>query len=83
MVDALLEDYQSAPLSNADRAMLAFAVKLTRAQSSMTREDSEALRAHGFDDAAILHIVQVTALFNYYTRLADGLGIDPEPEWGR
>ena len=24
-------------------------------------------------------IVQVTALFNYYNRLAEGLGIDPEP----
>jgi len=26
-------------------------------------------------------IVQVAALFNYYDRLADGLGIEPEPEW--
>ena len=26
-------------------------------------------------------IVQTTALFNYYDRLADGLGVDPEPDW--
>jgi alkylhydroperoxidase family enzyme len=33
------------------------------------------LRAHGFDDAAISHAVQVIALFAYYNRIADGLGI--------
>ena len=35
----------------------------------------------GLTDPAIHDVVQVTALFNYYDRLADGMGIDPEPEW--
>ena len=74
-------DYTQADLTPADRAMLDFAVKLTHAPSSMTEADVAALRAHGFDDVAIHDIVQVAALFNYYDRLADGLGIDPEPEW--
>ena len=34
----------------------------------------------GFDDDAVHDVVQVTALFAYYNRLADGLGIDLEPE---
>lgn len=58
--------------------MLDFAVRLTREPSRMTQEDVAALRAVGFDDVGIHDIVQVTALFNYYNRLADGLGIDPE-----
>lgn len=61
--------------------MLDFAVQLTHAPSSMTEADVATLRDHGFDDVAIHDIVQVTALFNYYDRLADGLGIDSEPEW--
>ncbi len=61
--------------------MLDFAIKLTRTPERMTAADVEGLRAAGFDDAAIHDVVQVTALFNYYDRLADGLGIDPEPEW--
>ena len=61
--------------------MLDFAARLTRAPSSIGPGDLDDLRRHGFDDAAIHDIVQVTALFNYYNRLADGLGIDPEPEW--
>lgn len=62
--------------------MLEFSVKLTTAPQQMRREDVEALRKHGFCDTAISDIVQVTALFNYYNRIADGLGIDPEKDWG-
>lgn len=60
--------------------MLDFAIKLTYTPWAMQREDTDALRVHGFDDVAIHDIVQVTALFAYYNRLADGLGIDPEPD---
>lgn len=68
-------------LAPADRAMVAYARKLTLAPREVTAADVEGLRAVGFDDAAILTIVQVVGFFNYYNRLADGLGIDPEPEW--
>ena len=61
--------------------MLDFATKLTREPASVRAADLEVLRGHGFDDPAIHDIVQVTALFGYFNRLADGLGIDPEPEW--
>lgn len=81
---AVRNDYREAPpaaeLTEADRAMLDFAVKLTRDSRSATREDLDTLRAAGFSDAAIHDIVQITGFFAYYNRLADGLGIDPEPE---
>ena len=62
--------------------MLDFAVKLTRDSRATTRDDLEALRAAGFSDTAIHDIVQITGFFAYYNRLADGLGIDPEPPAG-
>ncbi len=71
-------DYRRAELPEADRRMLDFAVRLTRDPASMRREDVEGLREVGFDDVEVHDIVQATALFNYYNRLADGLGIDPE-----
>ncbi len=74
-----MDDYREAILSSADRAMLDYAVKLTETPGAMGEGDLAPLRDHGFRDDAILEIVQVTALFNYYNRLADGLGIDPEP----
>jgi len=68
-----------APVTGADRAMLDFAVKLAREPRSMTKGDVETLRAAGFSDTAIHDVVQITGFFSYYNRLADGLGIDPEP----
>lgn len=76
-----MEDFRCADLTSADRAMLEFSVELTAKPGSMTREHVEELRDHGFSDEAIHDIVQVTALFNYYNRIADGLGIDDEPDW--
>jgi uncharacterized peroxidase-related enzyme len=61
-----------------DRAMLEYAVKLTRTPSAVDRGDVEALRRQGLSDDAIHEVAQITALFNYYNRLADGLGIAPE-----
>lgn len=80
-MQAVKRDYLTARLSDADRRMLDFAVKLTLTPARMTEKDIQELRKHGFDDGAIHDITQITALFNYFDRLADGLGIDPEPEW--
>jgi alkylhydroperoxidase family enzyme len=52
----------------------------------MSPEDLERLRARGFDDAAIHDATQVISYFNYITRIADALGVEPEGfirPWGR
>lgn len=61
--------------------MLEFARTLTLEPASVRRSHIAELQRHGFDDAAITHAVQVIALFNYYNRIADGLGItlDDDP----
>lgn len=76
-----MTDYRTAELDSRTRGMLDFAVKLTRTPQLMTREDVRFLQELEIDDATIHDVVQVTGLFNYYNRLADGLGIDSEPEW--
>jgi uncharacterized peroxidase-related enzyme len=81
LIAAVKTDYVTAPLSPADRRMLDFAVKLTESPRAMTRDDVEGLRAAGFSDRAVHDIVQVTGLFAYYNRLAEGLGIELEPGW--
>ncbi len=45
----------------------------------MTAVDLEPLRAVGLSDRAILDAVEVAAYFNYINRVAEALGIDPEP----
>jgi uncharacterized peroxidase-related enzyme len=78
LLRAATDDTAWPRLAPPDRAMLAFAVKLTRTPAEMSPEDVAALRAHGLSDEAIHDVVQIAALFNYYNRLADSLGIDPE-----
>lgn len=72
-------DYREAGLDPADRALCDWAVKLTRTPGAMTEADLAPLRAHGFDDRALLVATQVVGYFNYINRLADALGVDPEP----
>ena len=45
------------------------------------REDIEALHAHGLADVDVSDAIQVVGYFNYVTRVADGVGIEDEPEW--
>ncbi len=61
--------------------MLDYAVKLTRDPGGMTSADTDALRAAGFGDHAILDLCQVTSYYNYVNRLADGLGVELEDHW--
>ena len=59
--------------------MLGFAVKLTARPAEMSEADLAPLRAAGFTDRDILDIVEVTAYYAYANRIADGLGLQPEP----
>ncbi len=77
----LLHDFSGADLSDANRAMLDFALKLTLRSSSVASEDLDELREAGFEDHEILSIVLITCLFNFMNRLADGLGIDVPREY--
>ena len=81
LVKRIAEDYTRAALSEVDRALCAYAVKLTRNPSSTSSGDLEGLRRVGLGDEAIHDATQVIAYFNYINRIADGLGVDPEPEW--
>lgn len=64
-----------------ERAILVYAMKLTERPAEMVEADVEALRAAGFSDLQIHDIAQITAMFNYFNRIADGLGIaiDDDP----
>lgn len=47
----------------------------------MGAADIHGLRAHGWDDAAIHDAIQVIAYFNYINRIAEAVGVEPEPDW--
>jgi len=74
-VKSLVEDYDHAPLSEADRAMLDYVTLLTKDATRITPAHHERLRAVGFDDRGILQITLIASWFNYINRVADALGV--------
>jgi uncharacterized peroxidase-related enzyme len=76
-----MHDYRKAQLSPRERALCDFAVTLTTQAAEVGEADIQALRATGLSDTDISDAIQVIGYFNYVTRVADGVGIDDEPEW--
>lgn len=74
----LVADYKTASVGEQNMAILTYVEKLTCQPASMTSEDVDRLREHGFDDTGVHDIVQVASYFNYVNRLADGLGVELE-----
>jgi uncharacterized peroxidase-related enzyme len=75
LVDALQADYRSAPISEQDRAMVDYVVKLTKDATKVSPGDHAKLKAVGFDDRGILQITLIASWFNYINRVADALGV--------
>ncbi len=67
-------------LSERDRALCTLAEKLSAEPNKMVEADWRPLRQLGFDDEACLEVAHIVGLFNYLTRLADGLGLQLDSE---
>jgi len=78
LVEALKKDYTTAPITEQERVMLDYVVKLTRDATKIWKDDHDRLRAVGFDDKAILQITLIASWFNYINRVADALGVGRE-----
>ncbi len=75
LVEALKRDFRTAPISEQDRTMLEYVVKLTKDATQCSGKDIERLREAGFDDRGILQITLIAAWFNYINKVADALGV--------
>jgi uncharacterized peroxidase-related enzyme len=82
LVQAVLDDWRSAPVEPPLRAMLGFLEKLTLTPDAVTAADVQPLRAAGLSDAAVEEAIHVSAIFNVYDRLADAFAFDIPDEKG-
>jgi uncharacterized peroxidase-related enzyme len=80
LVAALRQDYTKANISEQDRVMLDYVVKLTKDATRCSRDDHARLREVGFDNRGILQITLIASWFNYINRVADALGVGRD--WG-
>jgi uncharacterized peroxidase-related enzyme len=82
LIDQVKRDFQSAPISNKLKTLLAIAGQVQKGGKHVTSEDIEQARQAGATDLEIHDTVLIAAAFCMYNRYVDGLGTsaprDPE-----
>ena len=73
LVDQVRRDYESAPISDKLKALLAIAGAVQRGGRSVGTEDVERARERGASDKEIHDTVLIAAAFCMYNRYVDGL----------
>lgn len=81
LAETVAQNWRVADLAPRQRAMLAFAVKLTNHPADMGEADRQTLRDHGFTDRDIWDISAVAAFYNMSNRLAAAVEMRPNPEY--
>jgi uncharacterized peroxidase-related enzyme len=77
LVDHVLRDLESSPLSEKENALLRFVGKVNHNSPAISPADIQDLYSAGWDDAAIYDAITVCALFNFYNRWIDASGVHP------
>jgi uncharacterized peroxidase-related enzyme len=75
--ELMVMNYRAARLSERERAMLDFAVKLTAEPWLMEEEDRARLRRAGFSDRDMWDIAAVAGFFNMTNRVASATNMRP------
>lgn len=79
--DQVAVNYLKADITERQKAMLGFAMKVCHDAANITDADFVALRAHGFDDEDIWDIGAITALFGLSNRMANLMSLRPNDEF--
>jgi uncharacterized peroxidase-related enzyme len=78
---AMIEvSWRRAALTARERALAAYAEKLTRSPREVEEPDLATLRAAGLNETAILEAASITAYFNMTNRLNSGIGVTANAE---
>ena len=79
--ELLVMNYRVAELSERQRTMLDFAVKITNASYTIDEADRQTLRDKGFSDEEIWGIANVAAFYNMTNRVASAVDMQPNGEY--
>ena len=74
---AVLNDPQTSPLPEAEKALFAFVDKVNQDSARIGPADIAPLHGAGWSDEAIYLAITVCAMFNFYNRWIDASGVQP------
>jgi 4-carboxymuconolactone decarboxylase len=81
VADQVATNYRKADITDRQKAMLDFAMKVSQAAHLVGETDFEALRAHGFTEDDIWDIAGISAFFAMSNRLANVTSMRPNVEF--
>ena len=81
LADQVAVNYLKADITERQRAMLTFALKVCKDSGALVEADYAALRGHGFSDDDIWDIGAITGLFGLSNRMANLLSMPPNDEF--
>jgi uncharacterized peroxidase-related enzyme len=81
VADQVGVNYRKADITPRQRAMLAFALKVSETSSAIGDDDFAALSAHGFDDEDVWDIGNIAAFFCLSNRMANFISLKPNAEF--
>lgn len=81
IADQVAINYRKADISERQKAMLDFAVKVSASAQLVGEADFAALKAHGFDEEDIWDIAAIAAFFGMSNRLANVTSMRPNAEF--
>lgn len=74
-------NYHEADLKPREKAIIDFAMKVTKESQRINAADFETLRSHGLNDEDIWDIAGITAFFNMSNRLMSFAAVQPDEEF--
>ena len=81
IADQVAINYRKADLTERQKAMLDFALKVSRSAETVREADFDVLKTHGFDDDGIWDIAGIAAFFALSNRLANVTAMRPNAEF--
>lgn len=76
--ERMVQDYRRAGLDARLRAIMDYAVKITRNSVECSEADIESLRGNGLTDEDIYDVIQTAAIYNFNNRVANASGFLPD-----
>ncbi|NMF90192.1 peroxidase-related enzyme [Aromatoleum petrolei] len=81
IADQVATNYRKADITERQKAMLDFAMKVSQSAHLVGEADFEALKAHGFNDDDIWDIAGISAFFGMSNRIANVTSMRPNAEF--
>ena len=79
-VQAVLEDLETAPITEAEKALFRFVVKVNRNSPAIGPADIATVMEAGWTEEAIYDAINVCGLFNFYNRWIDATGVHAQSD---